>query len=120
MRTRPSISGTLRQAGLSIGSDQLKTRPRGVAADHPRLELLGHRSLTAGRDWPAGLLHNLQALNLGAANPEFNASRFATDCTGTSARRAGSPLNSLICAAPVGGHPATCEHAKRQVFARRK
>ena len=72
MRTRPSISGTLRQAGLSIGSDQLQTRPRGVAADHPRLELLGHRSLTAGRDWPAGLLHNLQALNLGAAKRGYS------------------------------------------------
>jgi len=39
--------------GLTDGGDQLKTRPRGVAADHPRLDLLRYRSLTAGRDWPA-------------------------------------------------------------------
>ena len=48
------IVATLGQAGLAIGGDRLKTRPRGVAADHPRLELLRHRSLTASRDWPAG------------------------------------------------------------------
>ncbi len=48
------IVATLGQAGLAIGGDRLKTRPRGVAADHPRLELLRHRSLTASRDWQAG------------------------------------------------------------------
>lgn len=48
------IVGTLKQAGLAVGGHQLKTRPRGVAADHPRLELLRYRSLTASRDWPAG------------------------------------------------------------------
>jgi uncharacterized protein (TIGR02453 family) len=47
------VSG-LGQHGLSVGGDQLKTRPRGVPADHPRLELLRYRSLTASRDWPAG------------------------------------------------------------------
>jgi uncharacterized protein (TIGR02453 family) len=60
-----SIVATLHEGGLSIGGDLLKTRPRGVAADHPRLELLRHRSLTASRDWPAGpLLHDRQALSL--------------------------------------------------------
>jgi uncharacterized protein (TIGR02453 family) len=60
-----AIVAGLRGSGLSIGGDQLKTRPRGVAGDHPRLELLRHRSLTAGREWPAGpLLHDRQALSL--------------------------------------------------------
>lgn len=40
--------------GLSMSGDQLKTRPRGMPADHPRVELLRYRSLTAGRDWPPG------------------------------------------------------------------
>lgn len=38
----------LESAGFDIGGDRLATRPRGVAADHPRIELLRHRSLTAG------------------------------------------------------------------------
>ena len=42
----------LRVAGLEVGGDRLKTRPRGYPADHPRLELLRHRSLTAERMWP--------------------------------------------------------------------
>ncbi|WP_028659830.1 DUF2461 domain-containing protein [Nocardioides insulae] len=40
----------LRRAGFDIGGDRLKTKPRGYDADHPRLDLLRHRSLTAGRD----------------------------------------------------------------------
>jgi hypothetical protein len=33
--------------------------------DHPRLELLRHRSLTASRDWPAGpQRHDRRALSL--------------------------------------------------------
>ena len=38
----------VRAAGLEIGGNRLKTKPRGYAADHPRIELLRHRSLTAG------------------------------------------------------------------------
>lgn len=34
-------------AGFEVGGEQLKTRPRGVPADHPRLYLLRHKSLTA-------------------------------------------------------------------------
>jgi uncharacterized protein (TIGR02453 family) len=34
---------------FEIGGDVVATRPRGVAADHPRLELMRHRSLTASR-----------------------------------------------------------------------
>ena len=60
-----AIVAGLRDGGLSIGGDRVKTRPRGVPADHPRIELLRHRSLTAGRDWPAGpLLQDRGALSL--------------------------------------------------------
>jgi len=34
---------------LTIGGDMLKTKPRGFDADHPRIGLLRHRSLTLGR-----------------------------------------------------------------------
>ncbi len=42
--------------GFEIGGDRVATRPRGVAADHPRLELLRHKVLFASRlhgspDW---------------------------------------------------------------------
>lgn len=49
-RTGIALSGlveTLRASGFEIEGDPLKTRPRGIAADHPRLELLRFRSLLA-------------------------------------------------------------------------
>ncbi|KRF12335.1 hypothetical protein ASG90_15250 [Nocardioides sp. Soil797] len=36
--------------GWSVGGDRLKTKPRGYDAEHPRIDLLRHRSLTLGRD----------------------------------------------------------------------
>ena len=41
-------------AAPTVAGDLLATRPRGVAPDHPRLELLRHRSLYAHRGWDAG------------------------------------------------------------------
>ncbi|MDT2008194.1 DUF2461 domain-containing protein [Rhodococcus opacus] len=41
----------VRSAGFEIGGDALKTRPRGVAEDHPRLDLMRHKSLTASRTY---------------------------------------------------------------------
>lgn len=41
-----------RAAGLAVGGEQLKTRPRGVDADHPRLELMRHKGLHVSRRWP--------------------------------------------------------------------
>ncbi|MGT2531377.1 DUF2461 family protein [Streptomyces nojiriensis] len=35
-----------------MAGERLKTRPRGVAADHPRLDLLRYRSVYAHRGWP--------------------------------------------------------------------
>ncbi|MCW2797382.1 DUF2461 domain-containing protein, partial [Nocardioides sp.] len=42
------ILARLRKKGWDIGGDRLKTTPRGYDAQHPRIELLRHRSLTAG------------------------------------------------------------------------
>jgi uncharacterized protein (TIGR02453 family) len=36
---------------FEIEGEQLKTRPRGVSPDHPRLELLRHKSITAAREY---------------------------------------------------------------------
>ncbi|MFD1810806.1 DUF2461 domain-containing protein [Rhodococcus gannanensis] len=51
-----AIVADLGAAGFEIGGDTLKTAPRGFTADHPRIDLLRHKSLTAGRlfaspDW---------------------------------------------------------------------
>ncbi|MER6947133.1 DUF2461 domain-containing protein [Nonomuraea sp. NPDC000554] len=43
-----SIVAELTAAGYTLEGDRLKTRPRGVPEDHPRIELLRHRSLYAG------------------------------------------------------------------------
>ncbi|WP_067481607.1 DUF2461 domain-containing protein [Actinomadura hibisca] len=47
------IVAGLRASGLEISGDRLKTRPRGTPEDHPRLELMRHRSLYAHQGWPA-------------------------------------------------------------------
>jgi uncharacterized protein (TIGR02453 family) len=53
----------LRKKGLEIGGEQLKTRPRGVDAEHPRLDLLRHKGLYAWRRWePDDVLHEPGAL----------------------------------------------------------
>jgi uncharacterized protein (TIGR02453 family) len=41
----------LEEDDFVLGGEQLKTRPRGVSPDHPRLDLLRHKSLTAGREY---------------------------------------------------------------------
>jgi uncharacterized protein (TIGR02453 family) len=41
------IVAALEEQGFEIGGDRLKTSPRGFPGDHPRIELLRHRSLTA-------------------------------------------------------------------------
>ena len=37
------------RAGFEIGGERLKTSPRGYDVDHPRIELLRHKSITVGR-----------------------------------------------------------------------
>jgi uncharacterized protein (TIGR02453 family) len=43
------ILATMTSAGWELGGDKLKTSPRGYDADHPRIELLRHKSMTLGK-----------------------------------------------------------------------
>jgi uncharacterized protein (TIGR02453 family) len=43
------VVASARAAGFEVGGDALKTAPRGWPRDHPRIELLRHKGLTAGR-----------------------------------------------------------------------
>lgn len=53
-----------RSRGWTLGGDVLKSRPRGVAADHPRLELLKHRTLYLAKYWPPDdALHDRETLH---------------------------------------------------------
>jgi uncharacterized protein (TIGR02453 family) len=45
------ILAKLEKAGFEVGGDRLKTSPRGYDADHPRIELLRHKSITVGRPY---------------------------------------------------------------------
>jgi uncharacterized protein (TIGR02453 family) len=50
-----SILGALRAGGYEVGAHEvLKTAPRGVAKDHPRIELLRHKGVVMSRSWPVG------------------------------------------------------------------
>ncbi|HBX79810.1 MAG TPA: TIGR02453 family protein [Propionibacteriaceae bacterium] len=46
-----SLLTVLENGGWTIGGDQLKTRPKGFDADHPRLALLRRKSLTASKHY---------------------------------------------------------------------
>jgi uncharacterized protein (TIGR02453 family) len=55
----------LEKRGFDIGGDRLKTSPRGYDADHPRIELLRHRSLQAGHQLGFGpVIHTPDLLDL--------------------------------------------------------
>ena len=47
---RAALKG-LPKAGFTIDGEQLKSRPRGIDADHPDLDLLRHRTLHATKTW---------------------------------------------------------------------
>ena len=52
------ILAGLEKAGWTIAGEQLKTAPRGVDRDHPRIGLLKHKSIYAVRVWePDDTLH---------------------------------------------------------------
>jgi uncharacterized protein (TIGR02453 family) len=58
------VLASLADAGWELGGDQLKTAPRGYSSDHPRIDLLRHRSLTAGRTHGfAPMIHTPAALD---------------------------------------------------------
>jgi uncharacterized protein (DUF2461 family) len=45
------ILASLEAAGWERSGDVLKTAPRGYAMDHPRIDLLRHRSMTLGKSY---------------------------------------------------------------------
>jgi uncharacterized protein (TIGR02453 family) len=48
-----AIVAALGQAGVDVhGHGVLKTAPRGYPADHPRIDLLRYKGVTAWRQWP--------------------------------------------------------------------
>lgn len=52
------ILDRLTEEGWEIGGDRLKTAPRGWARDHPRIDLLRYKSITAMRDYGFdGVIH---------------------------------------------------------------
>jgi uncharacterized protein (TIGR02453 family) len=51
-----TVMKALTKAGFEKRGDQVRTRPRGVPEDHPRLDLMRHESLSAGRQLPDGAL----------------------------------------------------------------
>lgn len=58
------LVGRLLDDGWQLSGDVLKTRPRGIPQDHPRLALLRHRSLVAVRDHGApAWLHTAEAVD---------------------------------------------------------
>jgi uncharacterized protein (TIGR02453 family) len=42
----------LRAEGFTVAGETLRTRPKGFAAEHPRIELLRHKGLYGWRGWP--------------------------------------------------------------------
>ena len=54
----------LEAAGIAVAGEQLKTRPRGVDPEHPRLDLLRHKSLYGWSEWPPDdALHGPECLH---------------------------------------------------------
>jgi len=47
-----SILAALRKKGYEIGGEALKTAPRGYPRDHPRVELLRYKGVTAAKTYP--------------------------------------------------------------------
>jgi uncharacterized protein (TIGR02453 family) len=72
------ILAKLEKAGFTIGGDRLKTSPRGYDADHPRVELLRHRSLTVMKDYGfEPIIHTPELLD--AVRADWTAARPLVD-----------------------------------------
>ncbi|QGG43334.1 TIGR02453 family protein [Aeromicrobium yanjiei] len=50
-RELEEILAALRSSGWEIGGNRLKTSPRGYDADHPRIDLLRHKSMNVGKSY---------------------------------------------------------------------
>lgn len=58
-----NILDDLQDRGWTLGGDRLKTSPRGYDADHPRIELLRHRSMTLAKSYGfAPIIHTPELL----------------------------------------------------------
>ena len=54
-RQLEAIVATLRKAKYDVGArEALKTAPKGVDKDHPRIELLRRKGIVMSRSWPVG------------------------------------------------------------------
>jgi uncharacterized protein (TIGR02453 family) len=59
------IVESLTADGFEVGGEKLKTSPRGYDADHPRIELLRHKSMTLGKSYGfAPVIHTAELLDL--------------------------------------------------------
>ena len=68
------LLGRLAGQGWELGGDTVRTSPRGYAADHPRIHLLRHRSMTLTRSYGfAPLIHSPQLLE--AVRSDWRAAR---------------------------------------------
>ena len=55
----------MRRKGFELGGETLKTTPRGYDADHPRIDLLRHKSMTLGRSYGfEPVIHTAELLDL--------------------------------------------------------
>ncbi len=52
-RELEQILAGLTAVGYQVGGDRLKTKPKGFSADHPRIDLLRHRSIVVSKDFGA-------------------------------------------------------------------
>jgi uncharacterized protein (TIGR02453 family) len=58
------LLGELEAAGWERGGETLKTSPRGYDADHPRIDLLRHKSMTLGKSYGfAPFIHTSELLD---------------------------------------------------------
>jgi uncharacterized protein (TIGR02453 family) len=58
------LLGELEAAGWERGGETLKTSPRGYDADHPRIDLLRHKSMTLGKSYGfAPFIHTPELLD---------------------------------------------------------
>ncbi|MEV0297313.1 DUF2461 domain-containing protein [Nocardia sp. NPDC050710] len=48
-----AILAKLSKSGFDIGGEKLKTKPKGYEADHPRIDLLRHKSITCHKEFGA-------------------------------------------------------------------
>ena len=68
------ILAKLEKDGFTVGGTKLKTTPRGYDADHPRIDLLRHKSLTVGKEYGfAPVIHTPELLD--AVRADWQAAR---------------------------------------------